>query len=179
MRVFRLIAPAYLVQLKTSSLVNIFSQDSNPVKYQRKCPSRIVTAAFITTAMTLFATPSLAINTSRNLVGTHSSQAASFSGKPVQLAQTLEGCRQVVAQNGLYVRAEPTVYSEARGIINYGRNVTVAPGRVGRWVRISAPMEGYVYSGWLGTCETAATPYLDNCRLVMTDGDCPSVNRRQ
>lgn len=92
-----------------------------------------------------------------------------------QLAQSAS-CRQVVAESGLYVRESPTVFSEAIGILNYGRNVTVQPGGTDRWVRISAPLAGYVYAGWLGACQSAVSIPPESCRLVIANQGAPIRN---
>jgi uncharacterized protein YgiM (DUF1202 family) len=92
-----------------------------------------------------------------------------------QLAQS-GSCRQVVAESGLYVREGPTIFSEAIGILNYGRNVTVQPGGTERWVRISAPLAGYVYAGWLGACQSAVSIPSESCRLVIANKGAPIRN---
>jgi uncharacterized protein YgiM (DUF1202 family) len=107
--------------------------------------------------------------------------------RDVQFAQSLDSCYQVVAPSGLYVRREPTVYSEALGIVSYGRNVTVEGTGLASWAPISAPLQGYVYSGWVAPCQAvsarfqAASPTLDNCRLILADDgiairQAPSLN---
>jgi uncharacterized protein YgiM (DUF1202 family) len=82
------------------------------------------------------------------------------------LAQASESCRQVIARNGLYVRQQPTVNSEAIGIIDSARNVTIQSLGENGWVPITAPMQGYVYGGFLGSCEVATPPPATNCRRV-------------
>jgi uncharacterized protein YgiM (DUF1202 family) len=91
------------------------------------------------------------------------------------LAQATDtSCRQVIARSGLYVRTEPTVNSTALGIIQSGRNVTIAnTGGNNGWVPITAPMEGYVYGGFLGLCDTATAPPPSNCRRVVATGGAP------
>ncbi|MBW3585239.1 MAG: SH3 domain-containing protein [Cyanobacteria bacterium 0813] len=82
------------------------------------------------------------------------------------LAQASENCRQVMARNGLNVRRQPTANSEAIGIINSGRNVTIQSLGENGWVPITAPVKGYVYGGFLGACEVATAPPPTNCRQV-------------
>lgn len=105
-----------------------------------------------------------------------------------QLAQGSDNCRSVAARNGLYVREDPTVYSRAIGVIPYGRNVTIVESRgvntVGgnpgaKWMPISAPMQGYVYAGYLSSCQESPPP--KNCREVSARGGVyvrqdPSIN---
>ncbi|MBD2465497.1 SH3 domain-containing protein [Oscillatoria sp. FACHB-1407] len=97
-----------------------------------------------------------------------------------QLAQIPDNCRQVTASSGLYVRQEPTVYSQALGVIGSGRYVTIKNPGTNGWAPISAPLEGYVYTGFLGTCQET-TPPPSNCRRVQADEELlvrqePSVN---
>lgn len=82
------------------------------------------------------------------------------------LAQASESCRQVIARNGLNVRQQPTVNSEAIGIIDSGRTVTIQSLGQNGWVAITAPLQGYVYGGFLGSCEVATPPPPTNCRRV-------------
>ena len=105
-----------------------------------------------------------------------------------QLAQGSNNCREVAARNGLYVREDPTVYSRALGIIPYGRNVTVVESKgantVGgnpgpKWMPISDPLQGYVYAGFLSSCQESPAP--KNCREVSQRGSLyvrrePSTN---
>lgn len=105
-------------------------------------------------------------------------EITSFQNEGVyQLAQGSDNCRSVAARNGLYVREDPTVYSRALGIIPYGRNVTVVESRgantVGgnpgaKWMPISAPLQGYVYAGFLSSCQESPAP--KNCREVSQRG---------
>ncbi|MEW6499620.1 MAG: hypothetical protein AB1589_45230, partial [Cyanobacteriota bacterium] len=113
----------------------------------------------------------------------------SFQNEGVyQLAQISDNCREVAARSGLYVREEPTVYSRALGIITHGRNVTIVdnPGRNivsgnpgAEWMPISAPLQGYVYAGFLSSCQDSPPP--QNCREVSKAGGLyvqqePSIN---
>jgi uncharacterized protein YgiM (DUF1202 family) len=82
------------------------------------------------------------------------------------LAQASENCRQVIARNGLNVRRQPTANSEAVGIIGSARNVTIQSLGENGWVLITAPIQGYVYGGFLGACEVATAPPPTNCRQV-------------
>jgi uncharacterized protein YgiM (DUF1202 family) len=85
----------------------------------------------------------------------------------VRLAQTSGVCRQVSARGGLYVRAEPTIDSRVLGAVLYGRNVsvTVPDPQPESWVPVSAPIEGYMFSGYLVPCEPV-DPDPANCRQV-------------
>ncbi len=91
----------------------------------------------------------------------------SFSSKSTQIFEITQkdNCQQVIAKRGLYVREQPTVYSSAVGIIAYGRNAEVAGTFTNNWLPIFAPLQGYVYAEWIGSCE-AASPPPSNCRLV-------------
>jgi hypothetical protein len=118
-------------------------------------------------ALTVFAPPSTAASTATTQE-IQPPKIASFQNKGVyQLAQGSDNCRSVAARNGLYVREDPTVYSRALGVIPYGRNVTVVESRgantVGgnpgaKWMPISAPMQGYVYAGFLSFCQESPPP---------------------
>ncbi|WP_226587991.1 SH3 domain-containing protein [Microseira wollei] len=55
-----------------------------------------------------------------------------------------------MARNGLNVRRQPTVNSEAIGIIRSGRTVTIQSLGENGWIPITAPLQGYVYGGLLG-----------------------------
>ncbi|MEW5859911.1 MAG: SH3 domain-containing protein [Cyanobacteriota bacterium] len=139
-------------------------------------------------ALTAVAPPSTAASTATTQE-IRTPKITSFQNEGVyQLAQGSDNCREVAARSGLYVREQPTVYSRALGIIPYGRNVTVVenPGRnivVGnpgvKWMPISAPMQGYVYAGFLSSCQESPPP--NNCREVSARGSVyvrqdPSIN---
>jgi uncharacterized protein YgiM (DUF1202 family) len=80
------------------------------------------------------------------------------------LAQASENCRLVIARNGLNVRRQPTANSEAIGIIDSARNMTIQSlGEKGRrvtiesvgtdgWVPITVPLRGYVQTENLAYC---------------------------
>ncbi len=71
----------------------------------------------------------------------------------LQLAQSFpNNCAEVIALSGLYVRREPTVYSEAIGILNYNTNVIAEAGGTEEWLPISAPLRGYVWRDWVAPC---------------------------
>lgn len=71
----------------------------------------------------------------------------------LQLAQSFpNNCAEVIALSGLYVRREPTVYSEAIGILNYSTNVIAEAGGTEEWLPISAPLKGYVWRDWVAPC---------------------------
>jgi len=82
------------------------------------------------------------------------------------LAPASENCRPVIARNGLNVRRQPTANSEAVGLIDSARNVTIQSLGENGWVPITAPIQGYVYGGFLGAREAATAPHPDNCRQV-------------
>jgi len=82
------------------------------------------------------------------------------------LAQASENFRLVIARNGLNVRRQPTANSEAVGIIDSARNVTIQSLGENGWVPITAPIQSYVYGGFLGACEAATAPPPTNCRQV-------------
>ncbi|NJN58239.1 MAG: SH3 domain-containing protein [Leptolyngbyaceae cyanobacterium SL_5_9] len=91
----------------------------------------------------------------------------SSSENDVRLAQTSVVCRQVSARGGLYVRAQPTIDSRILGAVLYGRNVsvTVPDPQPESWVPVSAPIEGYMFSGYLVPCEPVDSD-PSNCRQV-------------
>lgn len=141
-------------------------------------------------ASTAFAPPSLASSTATpQKIQTSALEKASLQNEGgYQLAQGSDNCHQVTARNGLYVREEPTVYSRAIGVIPYGRNVTVVENsgantvggnRGAKWMPISAPLQGYVYAGFLSSCQESPAP--NNCREVALRGTTrvqaePSIN---
>jgi hypothetical protein len=61
---------------------------------------------------------------------------------PGDQRKSSNSCAEVVPPNGLYVRREPTVYSEAIGILGYRANVTPEAGGTEEWLPISAPLKG-------------------------------------
>ncbi len=80
-------------------------------------------------------------------------QTNSSNSEPeAQIAQNTNVCYQVIAEDGLYVRREPTVYSEAIAILDLGQNLTIAPGGTDNWVFTPAPIRGYVWADWLAPC---------------------------
>lgn len=127
--------------------------------------SSTLTMSLLLTA-TVFATPSVAMNPYER-----SSDQHNFSKNKI-LAQTSYSCHQVIAKRGLYVREKPTVYSNAVGVIAYRRNVEVAGGITNGWVPISAPLKGYVYADWIGSCQ-AASPPPSTCRRVVAQKGIP------
>ena len=97
-------------------------------KYTRLTSSILLTA-------TVLVAPSFAANTNKTQI-----QGESL------LAQVPDSCRQVIARNGLNVRRQPTANSEAVGIIDSARNVTIQSlGENGRRVRI----ESLGTDGWV------------------------------
>lgn len=63
-----------------------------------------------------------------------------------------EQCRQVVVSSGLNVRVEPNRYSERLTALPTGTNVEIAESAAAPWVRITAPVDGYVAERFLGQC---------------------------
>ena len=144
--------------------------------------------SLILSALTAFVLPSIAATTATSQE-IQTQKITSFQNEGVyQLAQGSTNCHEVAARNGLYVREDPTVYSRALGILPYGRNVTVVESKgantVGgnpgaKWMPISAPMQGYVYAGFLSSCQESPPP--KNCREVSKRGGAyirqePSIN---
>lgn len=118
-----------------------------------------------------FATPAVAATTTvspNNFFPASAEVTLSQQGN-YPLTQVSDSCRQVVSRYGLYVRREPTAYSQILGVIDYRRNVTIKNRGVNGWVPISAPLEGYVYAGFLGFCEETSSP-PENCRRVVAYG---------
>ncbi|MEI2582633.1 SH3 domain-containing protein [Scytonema sp. PRP1] len=107
----------------------------------------------------------------------------SWDESNVQLAQASGVCRQVSARGGLYVREEPTIDSRALGVVLYERNVTVLDPQPESWVQVSAPVEGYMFSGYLIPCNPV-DPEPSNCRQVKARNGLvvreePSINSEQ
>jgi uncharacterized protein YgiM (DUF1202 family) len=122
----------------------------------------------------LLATPTLSVNAIELRDNTSSSSKSTLASETgIQITQRSYRCRQVTAKRGLYVREKPTVYSNAIGIVAYGRNVEVAGGITNNWVPISAPLKGYVYADWIGRCQ-AASPPPSNCRRVIAERGIPA-----
>lgn len=127
----------------------------------------VLTAAILATPMLSVSAIELRNNTSSNSKNTLATEIGN------QIAQQSYSCHQVIAQRGLYVREKPTVYSNAVGIVAYGRNVEVAGGITNNWVPISAPLKGYVYADWIGNCQAKAPP-PSSCRRVVSDRGIPA-----
>lgn len=126
-----------------------------------------LTAAILATPMLSVSAIELRDNTSFNSKNLLAAEIRN------QIAQRPYSCNQVIAKRGLYVREQPTVYSEAVGIIAYGRNVEVAGGITNNWVPISAPLKGYVYADWIGNCQ-AKSPPPSSCRRVVANRGIPA-----
>jgi uncharacterized protein YgiM (DUF1202 family) len=115
-------------------------------KYTRLTSSILLTA-------TVLVAPSFAADTNKTQI----------QGEYL-LAQVPDSCRQVIARNGLNVRRQPTANSEAIGIIDSARNVTIQSlGENGRrvrieslgtdgWVPITVLVRGYVQTENLAYC---------------------------
>ena len=132
----------------------------------------VLTIPFLTAA--ILASPMLSVSAIELRNNTSSSSNSTLAAETgTQIAQRPYSCNQVIAQRGLYVREKPTVYSEAVGIIAYGRNVEVAGGITNNWVPISAPLKGYVYADWIGNCQAKAPP-PSSCRRVVANRGIPA-----
>ncbi|WP_413256126.1 SH3 domain-containing protein [Floridanema fluviatile] len=120
---------------------------------------------------TAFTAPSLAVSLNQNQeVKPASSESITTQNQSEYLvAQVSESCRQVSARSGLYVRQQPTVNSQAIGIINNGRNVTIANEGDNGWVPITAPLDGYVFANFLSPCDVATVPPPTSCRRVVAE----------
>ncbi|MEB3829621.1 SH3 domain-containing protein [Phormidium sp. CCY1219] len=125
----------------------------------------IATIPFLLLTFTGFATPTI---------------ARANSAQNPQLAQATNSCREVSAKgSGLYVRSEPTVYSTAIAALEDGRTVNATGNMVNGWIRISAPVSGYLYGDFISSCQ--GSPPLANCREAIERGglevrDRPSLN---
>lgn len=128
----------------------------------------LIKTFFLTTVA--FVTSTLPVNASELQDKIFSSSKSTFAS---ETAQNSNNCQQVIAKRGLYVREEPTVYSNAVGIIAYGRNVEVTGTITNNWLPISAPLQGYVYAEWIGRCQ-AASPPPSNCRRVIAERGIPA-----
>ena len=131
----------------------------------------IAMTTLVLPALTAFATPSTAASTATpQEIQLSALERTFFQNESVyQLAQVSDNCRQVAPSSGLYVRREPSVYSTAIGIVAGGRYVTIVDNRsANRWVPISAPLQGYVYAGFLKSCQSSPPP--NNCRQVSARG---------
>lgn len=125
-------------------------------------------------AATVLATPILSVNAVELRDNTSSHSKSTLTAEiGTQIAQRSYSCHQVIAKRGMYVREKPTVYSNAVGIVAYGRNVEVAGGITNNWVPISAPLKGYAYADWIGRCQ-AASPPPSNCRRVVSERGIPA-----
>lgn len=125
----------------------------------------VLTILLLTAAV--LATPTLAVNAVETQNNISRSSKRIVASQARFQAQRSNNCHQVLAKSGLYVREKPTVYSNAIGIIAYGRNVEVAGVTTNNWVPIYAPLKGYVYADWIGNCQ-AASPPPSNCRRVIS-----------
>lgn len=70
----------------------------------------------------------------------------------LQISQTPSTCYQVTIEDGMYVREEPTIFSEALDVLLFRERVSIAPGSTEDWLSISAPTPGYVWADWLAPC---------------------------
>jgi uncharacterized protein YgiM (DUF1202 family) len=132
--------------------------------------STMLTSSLLLTA-TVFTAPAFAVdlNQTQSIQSSVPENTLAQNQTEHLLAQVSDNCRQVIARNGLNVRREPTVNSEAIGIIDSGRNVTIQSLGTNGWVPITTPLQGYVYGGFLGACGVATAPPPSDCRRVVAD----------
>jgi uncharacterized protein YgiM (DUF1202 family) len=145
------------------------------MKQNHSFPRSIILTALLLSGTMFVSDSSLSTNLAKpqkNRSSTLTLRNPSNSQKEFQLAQKQDSCHQIIARSGVYVRTEPTVYSEAVGTISYGRSVEVTGDVVSDWIPISAPIPGYVYSDWVAAC-SAGTPPPKNCRRVVAERDIP------
>lgn len=122
------------------------------------------TVAALTLALAGFGSPVSAIEVGQssrpvNPQNQRSQNLNEFQQSQSTLARS-EQCYEVTTPSGLYVREAPTAGSAAIGVVPYEQNLLVAGNRVGEFVPIAAPVQGYVQSGWLAPC--LFTPQLIN-----------------
>lgn len=72
-----------------------------------------------------------------------------------QVAQATN-CREVDVSTALNVRRQPG--GQVIGTLQDSQNVTIAGEPANGWVRISGPMDGYVFARYLNYCPGAAVP---------------------
>ncbi|MGG6295655.1 hypothetical protein ACQ4M4_14795 [Leptolyngbya sp. AN02str] len=115
-----------------------------------------VRAALLSCGLSVSFTAAAIANRAQPQVSQRQPQASRSERQPeLQIAQEPNACYRVVAEDGLYVREEPTVYSEALAILNFGQPVTIAPDGTGGteyWAPIATPIPGYVWADWLAPC---------------------------
>lgn len=128
------------------------------MKHHKHWQQVIAKTALLSLGLPVFFTSAAMANTS-NLAGSNleGHQVPTQKNLPetqsaLQTTQAPNVCYRVVAESGLYVREEATIYSEAIAILYYGQPVTIAPGGTEKWTPILTPIRGYVWSDWLIPC---------------------------
>lgn len=98
------------------------------------------------------------------------------------LAQSPQTCRVTGRGGGLYVRSQPTAYSETIATLPLGTLVTITenPG-FREYVPITEPINGYVFSGFLNCYGpvTQTSPIAANPTATITEGICRQVSSRR
>lgn len=93
----------------------------------------------------------------------------SASSSSAQLKQNVNSCQTVATRNGLYVRSQPTVFSEALTILPAGTAVSVESTAADGWLRITDPIGGFVFGAFLRPCsapQALAPTANQSCRQV-------------
>ncbi|MBW4560322.1 MAG: SH3 domain-containing protein [Mojavia pulchra JT2-VF2] len=146
------------------------------MKFNFICQKYSILSTVLLLTATGFATPSLAVSTSKNQEIQTSASESTLQKKQgeYQLAQYSSNCRRIMARNGLYVWQGPSVNSRIVGLLDYGRNVTVENRGKNGWVAISSPVNGYIlHTNFLASCQAsqaATPPELNFCRKVTANG---------
>lgn len=136
-----------------------------PTNYWKR--STALTTVFgVITAILSVSTGAAAATTRQAVQSSTSGTLLPGNQGELELAQSFPNrCAAVVPPNGLYVRREPSVYSEAIGIVDYQSYLTTAEGGTETWVPISAPLKGYVWRAWVAPChvvpEVEAVPGVE------------------
>jgi uncharacterized protein YgiM (DUF1202 family) len=95
-----------------------------------------------------------------------------FGTISAQLKQSAAQCQTVSTRSGLYVRSQPTVYSEALTALPSGTTVSVAATVQDGWIRIAEPINGFVFGDFLRPCsapQALAPTSSQLCRQVATE----------
>lgn len=94
----------------------------------------------------------------------------------------VSNCREVNVNTALNIRREP--WGQVVGVLEDGDTVTIVGEPENDWVRINAPMEGYVATSFLTYCPGANVPTTDVSATVDDDdgaavpgSNCREVNR--
>ena len=102
-----------------------------------------------------------------------------------QLAQARNAyaCRRVSRIGGINVRQQPSVNSRIVARVGNGFNVAIRNLGDNGWVKIAAPVNGYVAANYLTYCASAPPSPKNVCRKVTATGGLnvrrqPSINSR-